>query len=446
MDADVAGVVDRDDGGHDSHRPCVMFGALPVPFMSGVPGAPVVFDLSSALDPRIAFTRAPNGTAGYFDSTGLYKTAAINVPRFTYNPATLAADGLLIEQAFTQNMLNTDVIGGYSLTNATITSNAIVAPDGTTTTDKFILTNTTASINGRVQQNFASFTSTGTYTFYVIIKVADTAFNSARLSILDTTTVGNNVTAYFDASLGTVSSTAAFGTATNPSSGIQDIGAGYYLCWITGTFTTPGGLTARLLNYNNGSSSVIGDGISGIYTNWWQLVQGSMPFLYLAAAGSAGSKSADIATVSDISWLNRASGTIFIEAVPYGLNSSGNNQTLLALSDNTTSNYWQLRIDSAGTLRVSGVGGTPWNSVSLGTMAAYGVEKLAFGWTAAGSASVSRNGAAATTTAGPFAFPAAVSQMDIGNLAANFFMNGTVRSIKFWNYRKPDAELALLSA
>ncbi len=51
---------------------------------------------TGVLDPRVTFTRA--STATFVGSNGIIQTAAINAPRFDYNPSTLAPLGLLIEE------------------------------------------------------------------------------------------------------------------------------------------------------------------------------------------------------------------------------------------------------------------------------------------------------------------------------------------------------------
>ena len=52
--------------------------------------------MSAPLDPRITFTRA--STATYTDASGTIQTAAINAPRWDYDPVTHALRGLLIEE------------------------------------------------------------------------------------------------------------------------------------------------------------------------------------------------------------------------------------------------------------------------------------------------------------------------------------------------------------
>jgi len=60
--------------------------------------------LGGSLDSRVTFTRASAGWA--YNSAGTLTSYAINTPRFDYDPVTLAAKGLLIEEARTNLFLN----------------------------------------------------------------------------------------------------------------------------------------------------------------------------------------------------------------------------------------------------------------------------------------------------------------------------------------------------
>jgi hypothetical protein len=66
------------------------------------------------LDPRITFTRA--STATYFDVNGVMQTAPTNTPRWDYDPVTHAFNGLLLEQAGTNLLLNSATLSTQSVT------------------------------------------------------------------------------------------------------------------------------------------------------------------------------------------------------------------------------------------------------------------------------------------------------------------------------------------
>jgi len=65
--------------------------------------------LDGTLDSRVTFTRST--TATFVGSNGLIQSAAINDPRFDYDPVTLAPRGLLIEEQRQNLLLNSDILG-----------------------------------------------------------------------------------------------------------------------------------------------------------------------------------------------------------------------------------------------------------------------------------------------------------------------------------------------
>ena len=88
---------------------------------AGGPSLNLQFAGSTTLDPSITFTRA--STATYFDSTGTLTTAAINAPRFDYNPSTLEARGLLMEEPRTNSIRNNTMVGAVAGTPGTEPTN-----------------------------------------------------------------------------------------------------------------------------------------------------------------------------------------------------------------------------------------------------------------------------------------------------------------------------------
>ena len=65
--------------------------------------------LTGTLPTPLTFTRASSGW--YYNSSGILTQAANNVPRFDYNPLTLALNGLLIEQQSTNLVKNNSMVG-----------------------------------------------------------------------------------------------------------------------------------------------------------------------------------------------------------------------------------------------------------------------------------------------------------------------------------------------
>jgi len=72
------------------------------------------FANTRSLDPRVTFTRASGGT--HFNAQGLLVTAGDHRPRFDHDPVTGQSLGLLVEEARTNLLLNSETLSTQSVT------------------------------------------------------------------------------------------------------------------------------------------------------------------------------------------------------------------------------------------------------------------------------------------------------------------------------------------
>lgn len=125
---------------------------------AGGPSLNLQFAGSTTLDPRITFTRASSGS--YYNSAGVLTLAGTNVPRLDYNPSTLQPQGLLIEEARTNLLLNS-LINGTNLTTQTVTVTAVATTLSFYGTGTVVLSGVaTATVAGT-----GAYPSRQTYTF-----------------------------------------------------------------------------------------------------------------------------------------------------------------------------------------------------------------------------------------------------------------------------------------
>jgi hypothetical protein len=193
---------------------------------------------------------APNSST-YVDAAGLIKRSVTNL--------------LLRSEEFDN--------AAWTKTRSSITSNTIVAPDGTLTGDKLV-EDTTASNTHQVSQP-ASLTA-GTHTYSIFAKAGER-------SVLQTFRANLNIDLFthtFNLSTGTASGTGA---------SIVSVGNGWYLCISTVTVNTTGS-TGINFSINNGSTnSYTGDGTSGIYLWGAQLEEASTAGEYVKTTATKSS-------------------------------------------------------------------------------------------------------------------------------------------------------------
>lgn len=162
------------------------------------------------------FTRASSAT--YLDKgTLLVTTAAIDAPRFNYDPVTLGVS-LLTEGVGTNSLLHSEVFDNIAWIKAesAITANAVTAPDGLVTADK--LTETAVTAEHTVSQS-STITANILYTYSVYVQAAERSV--VQLRIVAANGTAGTVAGVFDLTAGTVVSAALVsGTATTISGAI----------------------------------------------------------------------------------------------------------------------------------------------------------------------------------------------------------------------------------
>lgn len=111
------------------------------------------------LDQRITFSRALN-TATYTSSLGIITQINANLPRFDFDPTTLACKGLLIEES-RKNILLNSLINGTNLSTQSVTTSAVNYTLSFYGTGSIVLSGTsTGTISGT-----GNYPSRKTYTF-----------------------------------------------------------------------------------------------------------------------------------------------------------------------------------------------------------------------------------------------------------------------------------------
>lgn len=164
---------------------------------------------TGSLPGDVDFERASSAT--YFDSAGVLQTAATDVPRLDYDPDTLEARGLLIEEQRANVLTYSSDFSNAAWTkeNVTQTANSATAPDGANTAT---LITDTGSGEHRFYQNF-----TGARNCLSIFAKAGTA-SFVSLSH------GSGGYASFNLATGAVAATSSGVGAITP------IGSGWHRC------------------------------------------------------------------------------------------------------------------------------------------------------------------------------------------------------------------------
>ena len=391
-----------------------------------VPSLVLDFAGTGTLDPRVTFTRSTTGT--YYNSSGVLSTAAINAPRFDYNPSTLAPLGLLIEQSSTNLLLQSQTFtnASWTKTNCTAVDNVTVAPDGTTTAAT-LTTSGSPPVGAYCVQTTSS--TTGTISIYA-------KANTSRYLIIVHGTYASGDWAVFDLIGGTVTQSPTYSGSTVSMLASTN---GFYRCILNSSqLATIVAFTVSGASTGNATAS------SGNLYIWGaQLEALAFPTSYIPTTSAQVTRASDNASMTGTnfsSWYNQSQGTFYAES-----STADTFPTTFAVGDTTANNRIQV-----GLCPIAGLGlrsyvitnGVQQNNVTVGNYTLRSFAKIALSCIS-GAFTGAFNGTASSTATGNMPV---CTQATIGQ--ANYtgqYQNGTIKKIAYYPVTLTNAQLQSLT-
>ena len=374
-------------------------------------------------------------------------------PRLDYDPATLAAQGLLIEEQRTNSIRNNTGVGAV---NGVIGSGGAVPTNWTsqinTTTGLTRQVVGTGTENGIAYVDFRlSGTATGAGSFDMFFEQANVAAaltgqtwaGSVFTKLVGGTTNGLSLPRFY---LYELTSGAAFITAQVLSPGFSLPATGALNTQrYTGAATLSGGATTAfirpLINY------AIADGAAIDITlriGLPQLELGAFATSVIPTTTTSLTRSADVASVNTLSpWFNSTEGTLYAEASWFGLST---NDYYAALNNGTSSNLIGLAVSSGGTWRFAVVSaGSTEASITSGAVTANTVFKHSGAYKVNDFAACVNGGSVGTDTGGVVPSGITTLSLNASHGIINQF-NGYLRRVTYYPRKLSSAELQAITA
>jgi len=358
---------------------------------------------TGVLDPRITFARALN-TATCVNSSGLIEIINADLPRFDYNPSTLASRGLLIEEARTNLVVNSSLAGTGGINPTSWLR--LLGTDGAQAVSSLATASTsnawtfTASSNRQAIYQVISVAANTTY--YATVYIEQTSalqsiFNVFSLAFLPAgATATNEVT------------TTTAGTRVRIR---LDVGA-----------------TAGTVQFRIGLG--VGSNVSGTITlSCPQFEAGAFATSYIPTTTTALTRNADVATMTGTNfsdWWQATRGGASVLATPSTVSGI---RPLVQFDDGTANEIIALRGNTTNPELYIVDGGVDQAQLDAGTIAANTAYSLTGWWQTNDCKARKDSGAVVTDTTATIP---TVTQARIGSDGTNY-LNGTIAIINYYD-------------
>lgn len=257
----------------------------------------------------IDFTRASTGT--YLDSDGLLKTASVNTPRIEYD-----ADGnllgLLIEEARTNLVDHSQNFSAWSANTGIVKGlSSSLSPDGSA--NAYDITDNGDGDNF-LFRNFSIPTTNISYVSSIFVKKTTSDSHYLNLAVNRFGGTAQYLHATFNSNAGVF--TAGSGISLAADTFVEDFGNYWRIGYKT---TNTGSNTTFQIRvypaYNDDGGTGRDNAVTGTKVLYGaQLEAGSFPTSYIPTSGSTATRSADVASLSTSAFgYNQSAGSVVVE-------------------------------------------------------------------------------------------------------------------------------------
>jgi len=379
-------------------------------------------------------------------------TAASGVARFDHNPTTGESLGLLVEEQRTNLLTYSDDFANAAWTlgsDSTLTSNTVVAPDGTLTGDKF--GENTANGARSLAQSTSSVAPSAVSTTTVYAKAGERS--NLLIRAFDNAASANYIWANFNLLTGAINASGNSGNGTGASASITAVGNGWYRCAVSGIPNNSGTATRATIYVTTSTSNTTsyqGNGFSGLYIWGAQLEAGAFPTSYIPTVAATVTRNADVASMTGAnfsSWFRADEGTLYAE---WAKNGTLSFQSIASISNNTSNNLITLAHGSISgannNMRFDiNIGGASQASLTLITGSVVGTFYKTIGaYKTNDFAGVANAGTVLTDATGTIPV---VDMIYIGSSGVgSALLNGHIKKFAYYSTRATNAQLQALTS